>query len=50
MFAWLMRDDWDAGGLIRTVTWLTPAALVVLMASDSSISCVRIGKLAGLDW
>ncbi len=32
--SWILRDDWDGAGLLRSVTWLTPIALLVLLANS----------------
>lgn len=48
LLAWMVRDDWDFGGLVRTATWLTPASLLVLLScAGRSIDYRRIGILTG---
>jgi hypothetical protein len=47
--AWVLRDAWDGSGLFRALTWLTPAALLVLLSrGGGDIDYGRIGRVTGV--
>jgi hypothetical protein len=51
ILSWVLRDAWDIGGAVRTVSWVTPIALMVLLLKVRSIDhswiCSRVA-LVGL--
>jgi len=34
VLSWILRDDWDTAGLVRSVTWLTPVMLLILLENS----------------
>jgi hypothetical protein len=43
LLCWVLRDSWDITELARSLTWLTPAALLLVVCGNEQLRHERIG-------